>query len=26
MLAGGYYFDDTSFNGSGRIDPARFQP
>jgi hypothetical protein len=26
LPAGGYYFDDTSFNSSGRIDPARFRP
>jgi hypothetical protein len=26
LPAGGYYFDDTSFNSAGRIDPVRFQP
>jgi hypothetical protein len=26
LPAGGYYFDDTSFNSAGRIDPARFRP
>lgn len=26
MPRGGYYFDDTSFNRGGRIDPALFKP
>jgi hypothetical protein len=26
LPAGGYYFDDISFNSAGRIDPARFRP
>ena len=26
MPKGGYYFDDTSFNRGGRIDPAKFRP
>ena len=26
MPKGGYYFDDTSFNRGGRIDPTKFRP